>query len=106
MWPYYTRRGISSLCDATTPEGSGPETSRWETWYFGCVGVSGPTVHPGLPPEVLFRSRKVLSTVAQWFMLDAREIVDNDEQVRAALRCVTPYVLAGMLYAMGYKGAL
>jgi hypothetical protein len=21
---------------ATTPEGFGPETSRWETWYFGC----------------------------------------------------------------------
>jgi hypothetical protein len=35
-WPYYTRRGISSPCDATTPEGSGPEASRWETWYFGC----------------------------------------------------------------------
>jgi hypothetical protein len=34
-WPYYTRRGISSLCDATTPEGFGPEASRWETWYFG-----------------------------------------------------------------------
>jgi hypothetical protein len=24
-WPYYTRRGISSLCDATTPEGFGPK---------------------------------------------------------------------------------
>jgi hypothetical protein len=35
-WPYYTRRGISSLCDATTPEGFGPEASKWETWYFGC----------------------------------------------------------------------
>jgi hypothetical protein len=35
-WPYYTRRDISSLCDATTPEGFGPETSKWETWYFGC----------------------------------------------------------------------
>jgi hypothetical protein len=39
-------------------------------------------------------------------MLGAREIVDNDVQVRAALRCVTPYVLAGMFYVMGYKGAL
>jgi hypothetical protein len=48
----------------------------------------------------------MLSTVARWFVLGAREIVDNDVQVRAALRCVTPYVLAGMLYAMGYKGAL
>jgi transposase InsO family protein len=35
-WPYYTRRGISSPCDATTPEGFGPETSRWATWCFGC----------------------------------------------------------------------
>jgi transposase InsO family protein len=34
--PYYTRRGISSLYDATTPEGFDPETSRWETWYFDC----------------------------------------------------------------------
>jgi ribonuclease HI/transposase InsO family protein len=35
-WPYYTQRGISSLYDATTPEGFGPETSKWETWYFDC----------------------------------------------------------------------
>jgi hypothetical protein len=48
----------------------------------------------------------VLPTVARWFVLSAREIVDNDIQVRAALRCVIPYVLAGVLYAMGYKGAL
>jgi hypothetical protein len=34
-WPYYTRRGISSPCDATTPKGFGPETSRWVTWCFG-----------------------------------------------------------------------
>jgi transposase InsO family protein len=32
---YYTRQGISSLCDATTPEGFGLETSRWGTWCFG-----------------------------------------------------------------------
>jgi len=70
------------------------------------VGVSGPTAHPGLPPEVLFRSRTVLSTVARWFMLGAREIVDNDVQVWAALRCVTPYVQARVLYVMGYKGVL
>jgi hypothetical protein len=57
-------------------------------------------------PQGAFRSRMMLSTVARWFVLGAREIVDNDVQVRAALRCVTPYVLAGMLYAMGYKGAL
>ena len=70
------------------------------------VGVSGPTAHLGLPPMVLFRSRTVLSTVARWFVLGAREIVDSDVQVWAALRYVTPYVLAGMLYAMSYKGAL
>ena len=70
------------------------------------VGVSGPTAHPGLPPKVLFRSRTVLSTVARWFVLSAREIVDNDVQVRAALRCITPYVLASMLCVMGYKVAL
>jgi hypothetical protein len=34
IWPYYTRRGTSSPCDATTPEGFGPETSRWATWCF------------------------------------------------------------------------
>jgi hypothetical protein len=70
------------------------------------VDDSGPTAHLGLPPKVLFRSRTVLPTVARWFVLSAREIVDNDIQVRAALRCVIPYVLAGVLYAMGYKGAL
>jgi hypothetical protein len=48
----------------------------------------------------------VLSTVARWFVLGAQELVDNDVQVRAALRCVTPYVLARMLYVMGYRGAL
>jgi hypothetical protein len=36
MLPYYIRCGISSLCDATTPEGFGPEASKWETWCFGC----------------------------------------------------------------------
>jgi hypothetical protein len=35
-WPYYTRHGTSSPFDATTPEGSGPETSRWATWCFDC----------------------------------------------------------------------
>ena len=70
------------------------------------VGVSGPTAHPGLPPKAFFRSRTVLPTVARWFVLGTREIVDSDVQVRATLRCVTPYVLARMLYAMSYKGAL
>jgi hypothetical protein len=38
MWPYYTRHGISSLYDATTPEGFDPEASRWETWYLAAAG--------------------------------------------------------------------
>jgi hypothetical protein len=45
-------------------------------------------------PHGAFWSRTVLLTVAQWFVLDAREAVDSCVQVRAALRCVTPYVLA------------
>jgi hypothetical protein len=61
---------------------------------------------PRVTPQGAFRNRTVLPTVARWFVLGAREIVDDDVQVRAALRCVTPYVLAGMLYAMGYKGVL
>jgi hypothetical protein len=48
----------------------------------------------------------MLPTVARWFVLGARETVNNDVQVRAALRCVTPYVLAGMLYVVNYKGTL
>jgi hypothetical protein len=48
----------------------------------------------------------VLPIVAQWFVQGAREAVDNGVQVRATLRCVTPYVLARMLYVVDYKGAL
>jgi hypothetical protein len=73
---------------------------------LGCCWCFGSDRAPRVTPKVLFRSRMVLPTVARWFVLGAREIVDNDVQVRAALRCVIPYVLAGMLYAMGYKGAL
>jgi hypothetical protein len=38
-------------------------------------------------------------------MVRARCTKDNGQclQVRAALRCVTPYVLANMLCVMGYK---
>ena len=45
----------------------------------------------------------MLSTVAQWFVPVARETVDNGLQVRAALKCVTPYVLVRVLYVVGYK---
>jgi hypothetical protein len=47
----------------------------------------------GVSPQGAFWSRTVLSTVARWFVLVTRETVDNCVQVRAALRCVTPYVL-------------
>jgi hypothetical protein len=50
--------------------------------------------------------RTVLLTVAQWFVRDAREKADNFLQVRAALRCVTPYFLVGIFYVVGYKGSL
>jgi hypothetical protein len=78
----------------------------WKCEDSGGVSVLSPTAHPGLPLKVFFRSRTVLPTVARWFVLGAREIVDSGVQVRAALRCVTPYVLARMLYVVGYKGAL
>jgi hypothetical protein len=48
----------------------------------------------------------VSQTVAKWFVPDARGTMDNVLQVRAALRCVTPYVLASLLCVMGYKVAL
>jgi hypothetical protein len=75
------------------------------TWRAGCR-CFGSDHAPGVAPQGAFWSRTVLSTVARWFVLNTREIVDSCVQVRAALRCVTPYVLAGMLYAVGYKGAL
>jgi hypothetical protein len=70
------------------------------------VGVLGPTRAPGVAPRGAFWSRTVLPTVARWFALDARETEDNFVQVRAALRCVTPYVLAWVLYVADYKEAL
>jgi hypothetical protein len=47
------------------------------------VGVWDPTAHPGLPLEVLL-GRTVLPIVARWFVLGARETIDNFIQVRAA----------------------
>jgi hypothetical protein len=40
------------------------------------VGVWDPTAHPGLTLEVLL-GRTVLLTVARWFVLGAREMMDN-----------------------------
>jgi hypothetical protein len=44
------------------------------------VGVWDPTAHPGLPHGVLL-GRTVLLTVARWFVLGARETIDNFLQV-------------------------
>jgi hypothetical protein len=61
---------------------------------------------PRVAPRGAFWSRTVLPTVARWFVPDARETVDNLVQVRAALRCVIPYVLVWIFCVMGYKGVL
>jgi hypothetical protein len=63
------------------------------TWRASCR-CFGSDRAPRIAPRDAFWSRTVLPTVARWFALDAREIVDNFVQVRAALRCVIPYVLA------------
>jgi hypothetical protein len=62
------------------------------TWRASCR-CFGSDRAPGVVPQGAFWSRTVLSTVARWFVLDARETVDSCVQVRTALRCVTPYVL-------------
>jgi hypothetical protein len=45
-------------------------------WAEALVGVWDPTVHPGLPLEVLL-GRTMLLIVARWFVLGARETIDN-----------------------------
>jgi hypothetical protein len=62
------------------------------TWRASCR-CFGSDRAPGVAPQGAFWSRTVLLTVAQWFVLVARETVDNCVQVWTALRCVTPYVL-------------
>jgi hypothetical protein len=47
------------------------------------VDVWDSTAHPGLPLKVLL-GRTVLPTVARWFVLGARDTMDNFIQVRAA----------------------
>jgi hypothetical protein len=75
------------------------------TWRasFRCLGSN--RAHR-VAPRGAFWSRTVLPTVARWFVPDARETVDNFVHVRAALRCVIPYVLAGILCVVGYKWVL
>jgi hypothetical protein len=52
------------------------------TWCASCL-CFGSDCAPGVAPRGAFWSRTVLPTVAQWFVLDARETVDNLIQVRA-----------------------
>jgi hypothetical protein len=56
---------------------------------------------PEVAPRGAFWSRTVLPTVARWFMPVVRETVDNLVQVRAALRCVIPYVLVWIFCVVG-----
>jgi hypothetical protein len=56
-----------------------------QTWTRrgGCRCFGSDRV-PGVAPRGAFWSRTVLPTVARWFVLDARETMDNFIQVRAA----------------------
>jgi hypothetical protein len=62
------------------------------TWRASCR-CFGSDRAPRVAPQGAFLCRTGLSTVARWFVLVARETVDSCVQIRAALRCVTPYVL-------------
>jgi hypothetical protein len=53
------------------------------TWRASCR-CFGSDRTPGVAPQGVFRSRTMLPTVARWFMQGAREILNNDVQVRAA----------------------
>jgi hypothetical protein len=75
------------------------------TWRASCR-CFGTDRAPGVAPRGAFWSRTVLPTVARWFVSDARETVDNLVHVWAALRCVTPYVMAWILCVVGYKRVL
>jgi hypothetical protein len=75
------------------------------TWHASCR-CFGSDRAPRFAPQGAFWFRTVLSTVARWFVLVARETVDSCVQVWAALRCVTPYFLVLALYAVGYKEVL
>jgi hypothetical protein len=77
-----------------------PHTWRTSCWCFGFDRA------PRVAPRGAFWSRMVLPTVARWFVPNARETVDGFVQVRAALRCVTPYVLAWICRVVDYKGIL
>jgi hypothetical protein len=75
------------------------------TWRASCR-CFGSDCAPEVAPQGAFWSRMVLLTVARWFVSDARETVDDLVQVRAALRCVIPYVLVWIFGVVGYKRVL
>jgi hypothetical protein len=75
------------------------------TWRASCR-CFGFDRAPRVAPRGAFWSRTVLPTVARRFMPDAQETVDNLVHVRAALRCVTPYVLVWIFYVADYRGFL
>jgi hypothetical protein len=75
------------------------------TWRASCR-CFGSDRAPRVAPRGVFWSRTVLPTVARWFVPNARETVDNLVHVRAALRCVIPYVLVWIFYVVGYRGVL
>jgi hypothetical protein len=61
------------------------------TWRASCRCLE-PDYALRVTPRGAF-GRTVLLNVTQWFVQDARETVDRFLQVRASLRCVTPYFL-------------
>jgi hypothetical protein len=96
--------GGDALCGGV--DGPRPGAERSMTMRRGWCRCFGTDRAPGVAPRDAFWSRTVLPTVARWFVPDERETVDNLVQVRAALRCVTPYVLAWILFVVGYKRVL
>jgi hypothetical protein len=62
-------------------------------------------VHPGLTFEVLL-GRTVLPIVARWFMLGARETIDNFLQVRGRLERRNTLLPGVDLYVVSYRGIL
>jgi hypothetical protein len=61
-----------------------------------------PNTHPGLPLAVLL-GRTVLSTVAQWFVLDAREMDRQFSTGSGRLERRNTLLPGVDLYVVGYK---
>jgi hypothetical protein len=73
------------------------------TWRASCR-CFGSDRAPRVAPRGAFCT--VLPTVDRWFVPDAQETIENLIQVRAALRCVIPYVLVWIFCVVGYKRVL